>query len=71
MGSSERIRKIVSEEINENMVSTCFITNLMAVSDMAATTIKGKHINGIVQELCITPYFYMNLHSEKQIKAIG
>ncbi len=41
IGGAERIRKIVSEEINQNMVSTCFITNLLAAIDMSNITITG------------------------------
>jgi hypothetical protein len=65
------IRKAVSEYMNEYVVSTSWITNVFYCSDMGKKAITAKHIKGFVQSLTVDPWFYMNLHSEKQLKAIG
>ena len=65
------IRKIVSEELNENVVSTCWITNLLSAADMAKSVIKGKHIDGSLQSFQIFPDLFINMHTERQIKAIN
>ena len=64
------IRKIVSEQLNENVVSTCWITNLISAADMSKSIIKGRQINGSIQTLEIFPDLTINIHTEKQLKAI-
>jgi hypothetical protein len=43
------VRKCVSEYMNEDMVSTNWITNVLDVTDTAKITINGKKIEGFVQ----------------------
>ena len=61
----------MSEELNENVVSTCWITNLLSAADMAKSVIKGKHIDGSLQSFQIFPDLFINMHTERQIKAIN
>ena len=43
------VRKCVSEYMNEDMVSTNWITNVLDVTDTAKITINGNKIEGFVQ----------------------
>ena len=65
------LRKVVNEYMNTYVVSTCWITNVFACSAMAKNVIPACKIKGYLQSFTVEPYFYMNLHSEKQLKAIG
>ena len=48
--SQDVVRKVVSEYMNGEMVSTCWIANMLHAIDMAEATIIGKKINGFVQK---------------------
>ena len=54
--TAEVIRKIVSEQINSEIVSTSWITNVQHASDMAAKILKGSKLNGYV--LSVEVIFY-------------
>ena len=69
--TTDVIRKIISEMIHEDTVSTNWIINLMSASDMSKRVIKGDHFNGSVQSLRIFPDLTINLHTEQQIKCIN
>ena len=43
------VRKCVSEYMNEDMVSTNWITNVLDVTDTSKITLNGKTVEGYVQ----------------------
>ena len=57
----EVIRKIVSEQLNNEIVSTSWITNVQHASDMAVKTLKGKKLNGYVQSFEVIFHNIFNL----------
>ena len=62
MPTVEVIRKIVIEQLNMEIVSTSWITNVKHASDTAVKTLKGKNLNGYVQSFeVIYLLFYLNL----------
>lgn len=52
-------------------ISTCWITNVICAGDMARHIVTGDYIHGILQTLTVFPYFYMNIHTELQIRTIS
>ena len=48
--SQDVVRKVVNEYVNGDLVSTCWIINMLHAIDMAEATIIGKKINGFVQQ---------------------
>ena len=48
--SQDVVHKVVNEYVNGEMVSTCWIINMLHAIDMAEETIIGKKINGFVQQ---------------------
>ena len=47
----QKVRKIVSEYLNKDLVSTNWVTNAMYASDMAKATIKAKKLKGYVRNM--------------------
>lgn len=56
----EKIRKIVSEYLNKDLVSTCWITNAIYASDMAKATIKAKTLKGYVRYMEVTTFMRLD-----------
>ncbi|CAF1096206.1 unnamed protein product [Brachionus calyciflorus] len=73
--SEHVIRNVIHEYVNKEMVSTCWITNLLHSADSAEhflkSTRKKDGINGYVQNFEIHKNFSLNLHTEEQIKLIS
>lgn len=63
-------RKIVSEQLNEDIVSTCWIANLLEAAESAANFIKYKKIRGFVQNISIYPSLLITIYCEAQLKLI-
>ncbi|CAF1049503.1 unnamed protein product [Brachionus calyciflorus] len=68
------IRKAVSEVVNEEMVSTCWITNLFyaagAQKSLIRSTRKKNGVHGYVQQFEAYPDFSLSLHTEVQLEAL-
>lgn len=63
-------RQAVSEYMNTEMVSTCWITNLNYVSEATRVMLDTCKLKGYVQQCDIQPEFCLTLHCQKQLEFI-
>jgi hypothetical protein len=64
------MRNAISEYMNQEMTSTCWMTNVMDVADSLKVTLKSKLMSGFVQRFQVAPDFCLTLHCDKQLEAI-
>lgn len=71
LSSDAAIRKVVSEFVNREMVSTNWITNIMHTAEMSREDSCNKNIKGYVQRANLMPDFTMTLELEESYRAYG
>jgi hypothetical protein len=66
----DAIRKAMHEYMNQEMVSTCWITNVNFIADSLKVSMPGPKMSGYVQRFQVAPDFVLGLQCEKQLHAI-